>query len=89
MCCGGKGNDAYKGKDLKDPNYKGEPVNPKLENGPVEERSCTDMICCCSFIIFVCGLFVVLSNGLANGNPEYLLAVYDATGKPCGLKPIQ
>ncbi len=74
---------------MKDPNYKGESVNPKLENGPIEERGCTDIICCCVFLIFVAGLFVVLSTGLASGHPEYLLAVYDATGKPCGLPPIQ
>ncbi len=74
---------------MSDPNYKGPDVNPKLENGPIEERGCTDIICCCVFLLFVAGLFVVLSTGLAMGHPEYLMAVYDATGKPCGLKPIQ
>jgi hypothetical protein len=31
MCCGGKEDDKYEGKDLSDPTYEGEPVNKELK----------------------------------------------------------
>ena len=36
-----------------DPDYKGEPLNEKLADGPVENRGCTDCLCCLIFTSFV------------------------------------
>ena len=35
-----------------DPNYQGEPTDVKLAQGPVEERHCTDILCCMIFVAY-------------------------------------
>jgi hypothetical protein len=52
MCGGGK-SDKYKGADYSDPNYTGPGTDPKLKDGPIGKRKCTDVICCIIFIVFV------------------------------------
>ncbi len=39
----------------------------KLKNGPVSDRNCTDVICCCVFIIFLVGLAVAWSYAIGVG----------------------
>lgn len=57
-----------------------------MKNGPLENRSCSDILC---FLVFVASMFVmvgILSNGFAAGAPEKLGYVYDSDGYPCGQK---
>lgn len=54
-------------------------------NGPVEQRSCTDIICILLLIISNILLLYIASEGWNNGNPEKLLAVYDKSNKACGI----
>jgi len=65
--------------------FKGEPPGPELANGPVEHRSCRDMICCLVFLLFWCGFFAVTIYGLTKGNPESLGRGYDYDGRLCGI----
>ncbi|ESP04362.1 hypothetical protein LOTGIDRAFT_136300, partial [Lottia gigantea] len=53
-------------------------------NGPIKNRSCTDIICCLVFIIFIFGLAVVAYFAFAYGDPKLLLYPQDSEGNLCG-----
>ncbi|XP_064615928.1 choline transporter-like protein 2 isoform X2 [Liolophura sinensis] len=53
-------------------------------NGPIKKRSCTDIICCLLFVIFVAGLGVVAYFAYTYGNPRLLLYPQDSQGNLCG-----
>lgn len=67
MCCGG--DKKYGNADYADPNYEGEPADSSLSEGPFENRSCTDILCCLFFIAFLGGMGYVANIGLATGKP--------------------
>ena len=56
----------------------------ELENGPVENRGCTDIICCLLFLIFLIAWIVVFAYGLAKGDPSKLFIPYDEDRRGCG-----
>lgn len=60
-CCS---DDKYKGADYSDPSYEGPPSDPKLKDGPIADRSCTDIICCFVFIAFWVGMGYCANMGL-------------------------
>jgi hypothetical protein len=47
----------------------GEPPSQDLVNGPLEERNCTDILCCLLFIAGFIGMIAVGSIGFAKGKP--------------------
>jgi len=52
--------------------------------GPIENRSCTDVICCILFTLFVLGFIVVGALAFLWGNPKTLLYPTDSQGNLCG-----
>jgi len=52
-------------------------VDPKMADGPVKERGCTDVICLGVFIIFLVGMFSVTSYCFAEGDVAKYLAPVD------------
>ncbi|KAH9496429.1 Heparan sulfate 2-O-sulfotransferase 1 [Bulinus truncatus] len=48
-------------------------------------RSCTDVICCLIFIVFLLGMAVVSIIGYARGNPVRLVYPTDSHGNICGF----
>ncbi|KAJ8300483.1 hypothetical protein KUTeg_022002 [Tegillarca granosa] len=58
-----------------DPEYK----------GPVKNRSCTDIICCLIFIVFIGGLAVVAYFGFYYGDPRLLLYPVNSDKEMCGF----
>jgi hypothetical protein len=42
-------------------------------------------LCCIIFIAFLCGAVVVVITGLDKGNLNRLTAMYDASGRGCGI----
>lgn len=54
------------------------------KNGPNSNRSCTDVICCLVFILFVAGLVVVAWFAFVYGDPKLLLYPQDSNGNLCG-----
>jgi len=68
-----------------DPEYKGEPLDDKLADGPVENRKCTDFICCIIFSTFIVVWFACGFWGFGNGDPQLLTYPYDISGNQCGL----
>lgn len=55
-----------------------------MSNGPTEDRSCTDIICCLIFLAFLVGMVGVSGYGLTYGNPNLFLTMWDADGNCCG-----
>lgn len=62
-------------------------ADPSLDNGPCQERGCTDIICCIIFIAFFIAWIVIFSYGVAKGNPGNLLTPFDENGNGCGYSP--
>ena len=66
-----------------EPNNK-DHINDELANGPLENRSCRDVLCCLLFIAFMGGMIGVAAFAITAGNPTLLARGYDITGK---IKP--
>jgi choline transporter-like protein 2/4/5 len=56
-----------------------------MENGPVQDRSCTDVLFCLVFIIFIAGMAAVTGYVMLYGNPQLLLSTFDGDGNGFGL----
>lgn len=64
---------------------KGEELPDELANGPVENRRCTDILCCLIFIAFIIAWVVCGFYGFSNGNPYLLTYPFDCDDNQCGL----
>ncbi|CAK1548239.1 unnamed protein product [Leptosia nina] len=64
----------------------GEPIryDPNF-NGPIHNRSCTDILWLIVFIIFLGGWGYVGYYGFTKGSIEKILAPIDSKGRRCGL----
>ena len=87
-CCGGDKGSEYEGADYADPSYEGPPTDPNLAQGPVENRGCTDIICCLFFLGFLGFMGYMSMAGLADGKPDQLLDVYDPDGTTVLISPL-
>ena len=67
-----------------DPEYKGDPLDDKLADGPIENRGCTDCLCCIIFVAFIIAWFAIGFYGFANGDPLLLTYPFDSNGNQCG-----
>ena len=56
----------------------------KLENGPVEDRGCTDIICCFIFFAFIVAWIVVFAYGVSQGDPKKLFIPFNEYKQGCG-----
>lgn len=63
-----------------DPDYKGEPSDRELVNGPLEQRGCTDILCLLIFIACCVGMVIVSVIAFKNGHPNLLVNPYDSDG---------
>jgi len=55
-----------------------------MSNGPVENRECTDLMCCFVFLAFIVGMVGVSGYGLANGDPNRFFIMWDSDSRGCG-----
>jgi solute carrier family 44 (choline transporter-like protein), member 2/4/5 len=60
-------------------------ADKNLENGPLQPKGCTDILCCLLFIVFLGAFGAVFVFSLAKGKPQYLAVPYDENGNACGL----
>nr|CAB3266288.1 choline transporter-like protein 5 [Phallusia mammillata] len=78
-CCGDDGDSSEDGKYGKarefDPDFK----------GPMKNRSCTDILCCLLFFVFILGYIVIGIFAWLNGDPIMLLYPTDNQGRICGV----
>ncbi|XP_064616892.1 choline transporter-like protein 2 [Liolophura sinensis] len=59
------------------------PYDPTFK-GPIKNRSCTDVICCILFFIFLAGMVACSALGFIHGNPIQLIYPTDSEGNICG-----
>ncbi|KAL4476085.1 hypothetical protein ABPG74_009818 [Tetrahymena malaccensis] len=64
--------------------YKGEPLNPNIAYGPLEERGCRDIFFFMLFVLFWVGLFIIAGVAVKNGDPRRLATPFDSSGNQCG-----
>ncbi|PNJ03428.1 LOW QUALITY PROTEIN: SLC44A4 isoform 1 [Pongo abelii] len=74
-----------KQRDEDDEAY-GKPVkyDPSFR-GPIKNRSCTDVICCVLFLLFILGYIVVGIVAWLYGDPRQVLYPRNSTGAYCGM----
>ncbi|KAJ6653444.1 hypothetical protein lerEdw1_009197, partial [Lerista edwardsae] len=53
--------------------------------GPIQKRSCTDIICCALFLLFVMGYIVVGFLAWLYGDPRQVIYARNSTGSYCGV----
>ncbi|XP_008573311.1 PREDICTED: choline transporter-like protein 4 [Galeopterus variegatus] len=53
--------------------------------GPIKNRSCTDVICCVLFLLFILGYIVVGIVAWVYGDPRQVLYPRNSTGAYCGI----
>ncbi|XP_036623316.1 choline transporter-like protein 4 [Trichosurus vulpecula] len=53
--------------------------------GPIKNRSCTDVICCVLFLVFIGGYIVVGIVAWLYGDPRQVLYPRNSTGAYCGI----
>lgn len=77
--------DSDSDSDVEDSKKYGEPhkYDPKFK-GPIENRGCTDIICCLIFIVFLVGEGFIAYIAFKNGNPDNVLKPEDYLGQVCG-----
>eukprot|EP00794_Sanderia_malayensis_P015816 gene15816-17411_t len=83
-CCGNKTEN--EGMEM---NKQGESSGPRKDydpssNGPIKNRSCTDIPCCILFLLYVLGMLVVGVLSFVWGSPSQLLNPTDSQGNICG-----
>jgi choline transporter-like protein 2/4/5 len=59
-------------------------VDPELENGPIQKRSCTDIICWVIWIAALIFWLVSIFYGFGKGEPSRVFAPWDEDSKQCG-----
>ncbi|XP_069775693.1 choline transporter-like protein 4 [Narcine bancroftii] len=72
---GGKDSEPYGAPSKFDPNF----------NGPIKNRSCTDIICCIIFMVFILGYMVVGIVAWLYGDPREVIYPRNSTGMYCGI----
>ena len=55
-----------------------------LREGPIRDRSCTDILCALIFFAFVGAMITLGIFGYKNGDPAMILYPYDSAGNQCG-----
>ncbi|XP_068729882.1 choline transporter-like protein 4 [Montipora capricornis] len=96
-CCGKNSDDGRSDnvemRDAKDGKNRGgkwgapKPFDPTFD-GPIKNRSCTDIICCILFVLYVLGMVVLGIIAFVKGNPYKLLNSVDSDGNICGFDEI-
>ena len=50
------------------------------------ERSCTDIICCIVFLVFLASMLGITGYAVANGDPMKIITPFDSVGNKCGAE---
>ncbi|XP_060534569.1 choline transporter-like 2 isoform X2 [Cylas formicarius] len=68
------------------PQAVGQPIRYDPDfNGPLKNRSCTDIICLLLFLVFIACWAGIGWYAIVNGDPSTLLVPRDSSGRRCGM----
>lgn len=56
----------------------------ELRDGPLKDRSCTDILCCLFFFAFLGAMITLGIYGYQHGDPNAVIYPYDSAGNQCG-----
>ena len=59
----------------------------RLKNGPPQNRTTTDILCCLIFIAFLGAMLTVFGYGVYKGNLSNITIGWDSDGNGCGYSP--
>ena len=48
------------------------------------ERTCTDLICCLIFVVFIASMVAITGYGMSQGDPYKIITPFDSVGNQCG-----
>ena len=76
---------------MKDPNYKGEnfTANPKIREGPIADRGCTDVLFNLIFWIFLGWYGYTVYFSYTEGRPNEIFRPVNGDGKLCGVDDLK
>jgi hypothetical protein len=60
-------------------------IDERLENGPIEDRGCTDVICCLLFLAFWGMTIFIAVVCFRKGDLDRVMRPVDYSGNPCGM----
>lgn len=63
----------------------GHATSPELIDGPLEERSCTDTLCCFIYVVFSLACLLIFFYSINAGDPRRLAQGYDPDHRACGI----
>lgn len=64
-------------------------LDDRLEDGPIEDRGCTDVICCFLFIAFWALTIFIAWICFKNGDLEKVMRPVDYSGNACGMGKVK
>mmetsp|Transcript_14788 Transcript_14788/g.25159 ORF Transcript_14788/g.25159 Transcript_14788/m.25159 type:complete len:161 (+) Transcript_14788:50-532(+) len=67
-----------------DINEANKPENKITKKGIEWERSCTDVICCLIFVVFLGSMVAVTGLAISEGDPVKIMTPFDSDGNKCG-----
>ena len=74
----------YKPRD-KDKDESRDTKNSLTTKEMTYNRSCTDVLCCVIFVIFLIVVVIICGYGFVMGDPVRIMTPFDSDGNHCGL----
>ncbi len=72
-------------QDISEKKDLGYATSTDLIDGPIEERSCTDSLCCFIYVAFSIVCIMIFCYSLNAGDPRRLAQGYDPDHRACGI----
>lgn len=63
-------------------------ADPELNNGPIQKRCCTDIICWLIWVAACTFWVITVIYGISKGNPSAVFAPWDEDGNQCGHSTV-
>lgn len=76
----------FRDKDVED--SKNEKYAIKIKGMKMTDRSCTDILCCLVFVVFIISCVGVTGLSISQGDPSKIMTPFDSDGNQCG-QPAQ
>jgi len=72
----------FRDKDIED--SKNEKYSIKIKGMKMTDRSCTDILCCLVFVVFIFSCIGITGMSVTQGDPAKIMTPFDSDGNQCG-----